>query len=213
MSETRFPPEGVMCVDCGCCRAKLYVGNDPICWACDAGNHPSARLESKPVAPISIPPIRLEPVERIKCEEKQVNDQQQSNDRRGGRTSRIPDEIRAKILAEPANVSNVALGRKYGISDPTVWKIRHDAGIKSTAVRSGHKATPKPERAIEKKRTNGHAAALASITTASSKVSITVLVDEVSADQYWHRLTLDQKAATIELQMQAIVDCRIGARA
>lgn len=26
-----------MCVDCGCCPAAVYAGNDPLCWDCDAG--------------------------------------------------------------------------------------------------------------------------------------------------------------------------------
>jgi hypothetical protein len=224
MSETKFPPAGTMCSDCGCCQANVYAGEDTLCWACDAGSHPRVLRVHKPAAPISIPPIRLEPVERIKCEEKQVNEQQQSKGRRGGRTSRTPDEIRAKILAEPASVSNCEVARRCGVSEPTARTIRLAAGMRSTACRGKRTApsAPKPEQEIRhpKKQilrsaqdTNGHAAALASIPTASSKVSITVHIDEASADQYWHRLTLDQKAATIELQMQAIVDCRIGARA
>ncbi len=237
MSETRFPPAGTMCSDCDCCEATVYAGNDPICWDCDSGNLCPGRKRAKTAAAreINIPPIWLEPVQPLKTltqtradvvaqglapvsrsneatQEKPVNVQRES--KAGGR---IPEEIRTKIIAEPASMSSREVGEKYGVKEGSVWYIRSKAGVHSTASPgkrySAHKATPKPERAIEKNHTNGHAAALASMPAASSKVSITVQIDEASADQYWHRLTLDQKAATIELQMQAIVDCRVGARA
>lgn len=210
MSETRFPPDGVMCVDCGCCQAKVYAGEDALCWACDAGNHPAGKLAQK-TAPVEIPAIRLEPVRKVEVEvkeERPVNVQEK-------KPYRTPDEIRAKIAAEPESESNCAVARKYGVSEPTARKIRLAAGVHSTASRGGHggahKATPKPERAIERKHTTGHSAALA--TVGSHKISITVEIDEQSADAYWHGLSLEQKAATIELQMQAIVDCRVAARA
>jgi hypothetical protein len=58
MSNQQFPPAGVRCVDCGCCYANIYAGNDPLCWACDAGSH--GPKKPAPTAPVKSSPVHYE---------------------------------------------------------------------------------------------------------------------------------------------------------
>jgi hypothetical protein len=225
MSEMNFPPAGTKCRDCGCCDATVYAGNDPICWDCDTGNLCPGRKRAKTAEArvIDVPAIRLEPVAAAaKCEvkeEKPVN----TSGKSGGR---IPEEIRIKILAEPVSESNREIGEKYGIKEGAVWYIRNKAGIHSAAVggprktatarRDLHPARVKQHhtpRAIEKQHTNGHVPAPVHVVADSRKIAVTVQIDEPSADAFWHALSLEQKAASIELQMQAILDRGVAARA
>ena len=204
-----------MCVDCGCCQAKVYAAGDPLCWACDAGSHPLGKLDVKKTPAADVPPIRLQPATPApKCEVEQEEEVKEQFESKAGR--RIPEEIRATILAEPASVSNCEVARRCGVSEPTARLIRLKAGIRSTSTRGrrAHQkltktapaATPKPADAIEKK----HSARPALIQPQLRKVSVTVQIDEPSADAYWAGLTLEQKAATIELQMQAILTRTAG---
>lgn len=53
---------------------------------------------------------------------------------KGSKRPRISEEMKAAILNADPSISNVALAKQYGISDPTVWLIRKKAGISSTAA-------------------------------------------------------------------------------
>jgi hypothetical protein len=197
-----------MCADCGCCQAKVYAGDDAICWACDAGQHPTGRIEPSKVA-VDVPPIRLQPAAKFEVREEAVNV-------KGTSGTRIPDEIRAKIVAEPETVGNRAVAEKYGVNYGAVWGIRKKAGInpvRETGCRTGKKShAPAAEH---KKHIVRHAHESKPVHVAHSeeyRFSITVQIGEAEADLYWSRLTPEQKAATIGLQMQAIIDDRVAPR-
>lgn len=80
-------------------------------------------IDVEPPAPIAEPIVEQEEIAAVEvvCEERE----QMSNDKKHfGRGHRIPPEIRIKIAQEPDDLTLAQIARKYGVSEPTISKIR-----------------------------------------------------------------------------------------
>jgi hypothetical protein len=81
-------------------------------------------IDVEPPAPIAEPIVEHEEeiaAVEVVCEERE----QMSNDKKHfGRGHRIPPEIRIKIAQEPDDLTLAQIARKYGVSEPTISKIR-----------------------------------------------------------------------------------------
>ncbi len=129
------PPAFTKCVDCGCCYAELYADNDPICWACDAGEPCKGKLRPQP----SVPQPQPSPQPAPSVQEKPMRIKSTHDN-----ATRISDEIRAAIIAADPSVKHAHLARKYGISDVSVFTIRKAAGI---FLAKGPRSKPGPKPA------------------------------------------------------------------
>lgn len=136
---SNFPPAGVRCVDCGCCYANVYAGNDPLCWACDAGTHgpkkeqPAAKPArggeahetastlNKTVAAAGDRVVAAQPEKRAAVPHvltvAPIHKEESMK-------KRVSDEIRIAIQSAPPEVKNRDLEKKYNLSSATISVIR-----------------------------------------------------------------------------------------
>ena len=196
-----LPPAGTLCADCGCCPAALYAGDDPICWACDAGEPCQGKRKTASAPAQPQPTTSPSPTEDKPVEDKPV------------KAKRISDEIKTAILAAAPTVSNMDLARQYKISDATVCTLRKKAGI--VLVRGKNAAAPSVKNSSAVKKSNGvkFSAPLSqtAIETAqaprSGTVAVTLNFPPHQLDAFWRNLPVEVKAiaitAAIETQVKA----------
>lgn len=195
------PPAGTLCTDCGCCPAELYAGDDPICWACDAGEPCQGKRKAAPSPAQPQPTTSPSPTVNKPVEDKSV------------KAKRIPDEIKTAILAAAPTVSNMDLARKYDISNATVCTLRKRAGI--VLVRGKNAAAPSVKNSSAVKRFNDvkfHAPlSRPAIETApapqSGTVAVTLNFTPDQLDVFWRNQPVEVKAiaitAALETQVKA----------
>ena len=133
---------------------------------------------------------------------------------------KTPDEIRAKVLAEPLNLSATEVGKKYGLSCSSVWLMRKQAGLKGTARVGVHKsAAVKRAKAVEPRKTGqmipveidpqrpGTASslmgALAKIDQANEKITVSMEVTQAEIVRFVAGLTNDQRTAFMNAGVRA----------
>jgi transposase-like protein len=113
---------------------------------------------------------------------------------------RISDQIREAIIAADPSISNCELARQYGISDPSVRKIRKDAGI--VLQRAPKIARPKKAKVKQPaKRT-----ALVHAPVVAKKpflLTITLEIEERRADALWNTFSGDDKAVAIRAALMS----------
>jgi len=154
-----FPPAETKCQDCGCCLAKVYSGDVPICFECDASEpckgrvpRPAPMAVEKAITKVDRSALRVgtllvraealpTPARnaeftglRAKFDADEQGEKAMPTVRPKKTYARVSDETRAAILAADLTVSNCELGRKYGMSDTTVYAIRKKAGLISKAA-------------------------------------------------------------------------------
>ena len=201
------PPAFTKCVDCGCCYADLYAVNDPICWACDAGEPCKAKLQPKYSPPQPQPAAQPAP----SVQEKPMGIASTRNSK-----SRISGEVKAAILAEAPTVSNTDLARKYGISDPTVCQWRKAAGIVLVkgprSPKAAASAAVKKSSAVNKSNSvkvsaaKSFAAGMSASEQAASTVSITLNFTPEQLDAIWNMLPVEVKVVAVTAALQAKVE-------
>lgn len=207
MSETRFPPQGTKCVDCGCCQANIYADGDPLCWACDAGAHGPKKLsqpaptlvvknspprEESPVreeirTPVAIAPAK--PVAPIHKEEPRM-------------PKRISDDIRAAIQAapprskEPRPRTEVRSFERHDQRNPPRQDVerqaREDSARKAVSTFSAGRCSA---HAHHNRQASGYCADLA----------IAGQITAAGADKFWSILSLEQKAQIIQASLRSIL--------
>ena len=213
MSEMQFPPAGMMCVDCGCCRANIYAGNDPLCWACDAGNHGPKKEEPKaaPTMVVKNPPPCKESQAREEIRTPVVTPPAVEKPEPAKATpipteetmkKRVSDEIRAAIQSAPPEVKNRDLEKKYHLSSATVSVIRRgktwSGKPAETKPRTFAKHAPKP--AAPKNLIISAPSRLPGIT-----ITISGELTEAAADGFWVKLSLQQKKTLIETSLSSLL--------
>lgn len=215
-----FPPAGTMCVDCGCCKANIYAGDDPLCWACDAGSHGPKKEEShaklptfsstsaKVAAPVAAPqPEKRAAIPHV-LKEAPIQTEEKSMIRK-----RVSDEVRAAIQNAPKSVRNTELQEKYNLSSATVSVIRRGInwnGDKASHVTGGGKPVkirkvrapkpPKPQQAIERTST----LRVFSVTDGCN-ITIAGQVTPAGADAFWAILSMEQKTQIIQASIRSIL--------
>jgi len=125
MTPARTPPAGTRCVDCKCCYAVIYAGNAPLCWECDEGKPCKSKTAAAPKPTLPAKPATATPT-ATPFEGRPMNTRAPKTTR-----TRVSEETRQAILREPTSISNMKVGRKYGVSNVTVWNIRKKAGLRS----------------------------------------------------------------------------------
>jgi hypothetical protein len=198
VSETQFPPHETRCADCGCCPATVFAAGVPICLECDAGEpcKGTKKLNATTCNTMQQAAASNE-VAKHEAEEEPVTIV--SGRKRG---KRIPDDVRAQIMAEPDSISHVAVARKYGVTDVTVGVIR---GRKGRVTRKTAAPSPvKTAKAATTKVVKIQPPQVKISTPVIGKISISAEVSEAGANAWWQSLTLEQKAATIQMRMLAI---------
>jgi hypothetical protein len=211
MSETRFPPQGAKCVDCGCCQATVYAGNDPLCWACDAGDHkpksaaPTTAVKNSP-ARVEIP-ARVEththvaiapakPVPPLQKEEKTMP----TKFKQGG----VPCAIEGcENLAYPPR-DFCTTKHYYYVQNPD--KAPTGGGtVKTRAPRAAAiRSTPIPSTRATVARS---IVSLPPVPVAlSCKVAISGEITPAGADAFWSILSMEQKARIIQASLHSILN-------
>lgn len=193
------PPAGTLCADCGCCLAELYAGDDPICWACDAGEPCQAKRKAAPSDAKTQPTTSPSPAENKPVEDKPV------------KTKRIPEEIKTAILAAAPTVSNMDLARQYDISNATVCTMRKKAGI--VLVRGKNAAVPSVKNSSTVKKSTdvkfptplSRPAIETAPTPQSNTVAVTLNFTLDQLDAFWRNLPVEVKAVAITAALETQV--------
>ncbi|QNI34499.1 AsnC family protein [Alloacidobacterium dinghuense] len=172
----KTPPLGTMCIDCGCCRADLYAVDDPICWACDAGE-PCKNKQQSQSAPAHAAVAQLE--ENV---------------------IRTTDDIKQKIIAADPSISNVELGRRLGVKDGTVFYIRKQHGIRSTA-KPGTRAKKTAAVTASSSTTMTVDGTPAATQTQPQTISVSLTPERM--DLVWGYFSPEEKAIGIKAILQA----------
>jgi hypothetical protein len=159
----------------------ISFGGESLCAACDDGTHPP--LPESHRAPVIIGPaleLGADLTEAIAAGPNKIlpfaEEPMTATDSRRGRS--VDPEIKRAVLAASPTVSNGELARQYDISDKTVQKWRCAAGIRSTATRRLTRICVKP------------AEPPAPVDPPSS-----LMVDVLTPDAWWQRLSARDKAA------------------
>jgi transposase-like protein len=139
-------PRGKRCTRCLCCDAIVVFAGEALCAACDDGTHldlseqrTHAQIETVSDGSGNV----LEVSEVVHSYSPLTTESEDSMNRvhsAHSRGTRVSADVIAAIQREDASISNLALARKYGISDFSVGKYRRQAGIKSTAKPGKHRA-------------------------------------------------------------------------
>lgn len=93
------PPAGTKCADCPC-EANIYVGHLPICWHCDAGEQCPHKTNAAAPA---------QPAREVLMEETPMKSEKKVS------RSRIPEHVKAAILASSPDVTHSSLAKQYSL--------------------------------------------------------------------------------------------------
>ncbi len=109
--------------------------------------------------------------------------------------TRTPDDVRKRIAAEDPAISTSNLAAKYGVSIATIYLIRKEAGIISTA-KGAHKSDArlprKPDAVAEQRERTS--LVLAAHGPDRESVTIPVKVNHRLLDSWFSHLSLETKA-------------------
>ncbi|MHB2009875.1 MAG: hypothetical protein ACYCOX_17775 [Acidobacteriaceae bacterium] len=135
------------------------------------------------------------------------------------RTHRIPDEVKAAIIAADPAIAHADLARKYGISDVSVLQFRKAGGVVLVKSKPGPK--PKPATSTVKKvpgKSKFHPRERVSTSTAKagapmivcslqpSTVAVTLNFSPDQLNAIWGMFPDDVKAIAITAALQAKVE-------
>lgn len=181
---TGTPPTGTICIECRCCPAAIYAGNEPLCWDCDEGR--PCKRGTKAAQAAGVEPAASDHVEKQEVSE-EGHMPQGSN--------KTPDHIRDAVIEAGYKLSARELAEKHGISDSTVFAIRREAGIVNQG-RAGNKVQP-PAAKPAPAHKNGALAHNPEPKSTKATISLEIEVDELALDRLWKSFDIEQKAEAI----------------
>lgn len=201
------PPEGTRCVDCGCCQAEVYAGNAAICWECDEGVPCRNKTRGGPAGETPVPPMAGEV---MAIEEGAVNmyrDQAQKE--------ALAAEPRGTKRGRPSNAM-VQRMRVLALEGRSAAEIARETGVtEAAAQRYAEVAAGVPDREAEAEAAVAQDPLLPSATRAGGlcgspqepeRMTLSLRIDEEKLERWWKKLTLEQKAALVEMQLQTMLE-------